>query len=148
MLTVLVPILVSYLLPADQLPTAPKLRRTLHEHALQQLMKIGPRYPLEFKQLMTEAPELRAQLEAAVRAQQQLGTHASQKGRHDAQNSAKAAAAAAASSAPARPIIQLKMDFSNFTSATAAATTATVADKPPTSMAAMTTTATAAAESN
>lgn len=119
MLTILVPILVSYLLPSAQLSTATKLRLALHEHSLQWLMKIGPRYPQEFKSLMAEAPELRAQLEAAVRANQQLGTHASQKGRHDAQNSAKAAAAAAASSAPTKPIIQLKMDFSNFTSTTA-----------------------------
>lgn len=120
MLTILVPILVSYLLPAAQLLTASKLRLALHEHSLHWLMKIGPRYPQEFKSLMAEAPELRAQLESAVRANQQLGSQTSQKGRHDAQNSARAAAAAAASSAPAKPIIQLKMDFSNFT-ATAAA---------------------------
>lgn len=117
MLTILVPILVSYLLPAAQLQPTPannKLRIALHEHSLQWLMKIGPRYPHEFKALMSEAPQLRIQLESAVRVSQQLG---SQKGRHDAQNSVKAnaAAAAAASSAPVKPIIQLKMDFSNFT---------------------------------
>lgn len=119
MLTILVPILVSYLLPAAQLQTSTKLRLALHDQSLQWLMKIGPRYPQEFKALMSEAPQLRTQLEAAVRVSQQLGSQTSLKGRHDAHNSVKAAAAAAASSAPVKPIIQLKMDFSNFTESSA-----------------------------
>lgn len=113
MLTLLVPILISYLLPIHQFKGATKLRLALHEYALQQLMKIGPRYPQEFKTLMSESPDMRAQLEAAVRANQQLSSQ-TQKFRNDAQNSARAAASA--SSAPVKPIIQLKTDFSNFSS--------------------------------
>lgn len=112
MLTLLVPILISYLLEPHQLRAATKHCVQLHDQALQWLMKIGPKYPQEFKSLMAESPELRAQLESAIRNNQ----HASQtqKYKNDMQNSAKASSAAGQSS---RPTIQLKTDFSNFSAA-------------------------------
>lgn len=45
MLTLLVPILISFLLEGNQLRTSPKFTVQLHEQSLQWLMKIGPKYP-------------------------------------------------------------------------------------------------------
>lgn len=109
MLTLLVPILISYLLEPNQFKTASKLRVQLHEQALQWLMKIGPKYPQEFKTLMAESPELRNQLESAVRNNQQTSN---QKYKNEMQNNAKAN-----QSGQPKPTIQLKTDFSNFTAA-------------------------------
>lgn len=106
MLTLLVPILISYLLDAQQLKTSGKLCHQLHDQALQWLMKIGPKYPQEFKTLMSQSPDLRTKLESAVRINQQANN---QKLKNDFQNNAKATIA------QQKPTIQLKTDFSNFT---------------------------------
>lgn len=45
MLTLLVPILISFLLEGNQLRSATKFTIQLHEQSLQWLMKIGPKYP-------------------------------------------------------------------------------------------------------
>jgi hypothetical protein len=45
MLTLLVPILISYLLEGQALRSANKYSLNLHEISLQRLMKIGPKYP-------------------------------------------------------------------------------------------------------
>lgn len=45
MLTLLVPILISFLLEGNQLRSATKFTVQLHEQSLQWLMKIGPKYP-------------------------------------------------------------------------------------------------------
>lgn len=45
MLTLLVPILISFLLEANQLRTSSKFCIQLHEQSLQWLMKVGPKYP-------------------------------------------------------------------------------------------------------
>ena len=45
MLTLLVPILISFLLEPPQLRVASKFCVQLHEQSLQWLMKIGPKYP-------------------------------------------------------------------------------------------------------
>lgn len=46
MLTLLVPILIKYLLEPTQMRNSSKYCMQLHDHALQWLMKIGPKYPL------------------------------------------------------------------------------------------------------
>ena len=45
MLTLLVPILISFLLEGNQFRSATKFTLQLHEQSLQWLMKIGPKYP-------------------------------------------------------------------------------------------------------
>lgn len=45
MLTLLVPILISFLLEANHLRTSSKFSLQLHEQSLQWLMKVGPKYP-------------------------------------------------------------------------------------------------------
>lgn len=45
MLTLLVPILISFLLETNQLRTSSKFCIQLHEQSLQWLMKVGPKYP-------------------------------------------------------------------------------------------------------
>lgn len=94
MLTLLVPILISFLLEENQQRTSSKFCMQLHEQSLQWLMKVGPKYPQvfsptsiiqfairinflfrqEFKTLMGQSPELRNKLESAVRNQQQAAT--------------------------------------------------------------------------
>lgn len=68
-------------------------------------MKIGPKYPQEFKSLMSQLPELRATLEAAIRNNQMASN---QKQKVELQNSNKS------NGNVAKPTIQLKTDFSNF----------------------------------
>lgn len=45
MLTLLVPILITYLVEPTQLKTAKRQAMQLHENSLQWLKKIGPKYP-------------------------------------------------------------------------------------------------------
>ena len=63
-------------------------------------MKIGPKYPQPFKHIMTSSPELKHQLEKAIRA-------------HQASSQAKTPKAQP-KVALAQPSIKLRMDFSNF----------------------------------
>ncbi|XP_034114354.2 HEAT repeat-containing protein 5B isoform X4 [Drosophila albomicans] len=105
MLTLLVPVLISYLADLSKLRTLPKYQRQLHEHALQWLLKIGPKYPQEFKALMCQKPELRQKLEAAIRNQQQ-SINLAQKANEAQRNGLLAK--------PQKPTIKLKTDFSNF----------------------------------
>ncbi|XP_021705387.1 HEAT repeat-containing protein 5B isoform X3 [Aedes aegypti] len=108
MLTLLVPILINYLLDPDQFRSKPKQCVQLHEHALQWLMKIGPKYPQEFKAFMGQAPELRIKLETAIKRNQMSAIQA--KNKSEAAN----AAARASATQQQKPTIQLKTDFSNF----------------------------------
>ncbi|XP_065165699.1 HEAT repeat-containing protein 5B isoform X3 [Atheta coriaria] len=101
MLTLIVPILISYLLDGQVLRSSGKYSLKLHESSLQWLMKIGPKYPQEFKKLMSQSPNLRTRLEAAVRSSQSV----QQKTRTEASIKPQAAQA---------PSIKLKTDFSNF----------------------------------
>lgn len=107
MLTLLVPILINYLLEAHLLKTSTKFRTQLHEHSLKWLMKIGPKYPQEFKSLMSQLPELRGTLENAIR-NNQLVSDQKQKNEYESSNSNKSNAN------NLKPTIQLKTDFSNF----------------------------------
>uniref|UniRef100_T1DQ05 Putative secreted protein n=3 Tax=Anopheles aquasalis TaxID=42839 RepID=T1DQ05_ANOAQ len=116
MLTLLVPILINYLDdPDDKLSTmqAPprsksKFVGALNDHAIQWLMKIGPKYPQEFKTLMAQAPQLRGKLEAAIKRNQLNASL--QKSKSEAAN----AAARNSAAQQQKPTIQLKTDFSNF----------------------------------
>ncbi|TMW51951.1 hypothetical protein DOY81_002941 [Sarcophaga bullata] len=105
MLTLLVPVLINYLAEPSKLRNLPKYQRQLHEQALQWLMKIGPKYPQEFKSLMGQSPELRQKLEAAVRCQQQSVAIA---------NRVQTAQSRSSLDKQQKPTIKLKTDFSNF----------------------------------
>lgn len=132
MLTLLVPILISFLLETSQLRTATKFSIQLHEAALQWLMKIGPKYPQvsfiffyhvrnanlsiyikfrmqEFKALMGQAPELKNKLESAIRCSQQQAANVLKLSAESKEN--KTASTAAQQQ---QPTIKLKTDFSNF----------------------------------
>ena len=106
MLMVLVPLLVSFLSETSQLSSQSHLRRTLHDFALQKLVRIGPQYPTEFRSVMTAAPDLRSRLEAAVKAQQ---------ANQPASKVKSMSASKAVTPAVQKPTITLKTDFSNFT---------------------------------
>ncbi|XP_015601934.1 HEAT repeat-containing protein 5B isoform X2 [Cephus cinctus] len=104
MLTLLVPILINYLLEGDKLQHGTKYQISLHQQSFQWLNKIGPKYPQEFKTLMTQSTELKTKLETAVRsshlqAQRQTRTLESAKQHLKVQTA---------------PSIKLKTDFSNF----------------------------------
>ena len=106
-MSVLVPMLVSYLLDGDTLKMANKTSVKLHDNALQSLMKIGPQYPAHFRSVMQSSPDLRSLLEGAVKVQKERGSST------DGRDGSKAALAA--SSQPAKPTITLKTNFGNFT---------------------------------
>ena len=103
-MSVLVPMLVSYLLDGEALKSAGKTSIHLHDHALQSLMKIGPQYPAHFRSVMQASPDLRAVLESAVKVQKERSSGSA------GQDSSKANAA----SQPAKPSITLKTNFGNF----------------------------------
>uniref|UniRef100_A0A182QPM0 HEAT repeat-containing protein 5B n=1 Tax=Anopheles farauti TaxID=69004 RepID=A0A182QPM0_9DIPT len=111
MLTLLVPILINYLEDPEQQQqqrTKSKYVVALNDHAIQWLMKIGLKYPQEFKMFMAQAPELRRKLEAAIKRNQMNATL--QKNKSEAAN----AAARNSAAQQQKPTIQLKTDFSNF----------------------------------
>ncbi|XP_049284271.1 HEAT repeat-containing protein 5B isoform X3 [Anopheles funestus] len=113
MLTLLVPILINYLDDPEQQQqqqrtTQSKYVVALNDHAIQWLMKIGLKYPQEFKTFMAQAPELRRKLEAAIKRNQMNATL--QKSKSEAAN----AAARNSAAQQQKPTIQLKTDFSNF----------------------------------
>uniref|UniRef100_A0A3P9KXT8 HEAT repeat-containing protein 5B n=2 Tax=Oryzias latipes TaxID=8090 RepID=A0A3P9KXT8_ORYLA len=98
LLALLVPTLISYLLDENAISSAPQVSRSLHDFALQNLMRIGPLYPAAFKTVIGAAPELKTRLESAVRANQ-------------ASSKAKAAARQAQPAVQAAPTIKLKTSF-------------------------------------
>ena len=98
LLALLVPTLISYLLDENNFTSAPQTSKELHDFALQNLMRIGPLYPVAFKTVIGAAPELKTRLEAAVRANQ-------------ASSKAKAAARQAPPTVQAAPTIKLKTSF-------------------------------------
>ncbi|XP_046971880.1 HEAT repeat-containing protein 5B [Vanessa cardui] len=102
MLWILVPIVISYLRePAEIARSAPA--RTIHEFALNWIMRVGPKYPQEFKTMMQQSSELRTKLENAVKASQ--ASRASRRAPPTRPNF---------DTRPAKPTIQLKTDFSDF----------------------------------
>lgn len=107
LLTLLVPILIGYLLEPHVLKMSSKYESQLHEQSLQWLMRIGPKYPQEFKSLMTQSNDLRIKLEAAIRYNQQS---TNQKQKPDSHTIAKSQLN------QSKPTIELKTNFSNFSS--------------------------------
>ncbi|CDQ63125.1 unnamed protein product [Oncorhynchus mykiss] len=71
LVAILLPILISFLLDENALSSAPASARTLHESALQDLMRIGPQHSSVFKALMASSPHMKARLEAAVKGNQE-----------------------------------------------------------------------------
>ncbi|CAJ1067697.1 HEAT repeat-containing protein 5B isoform X2 [Xyrichtys novacula] len=98
LLALLVPTLISYLLDENAISSAPQVSKSLHDFALQNLMRIGPLYPAAFKIVIGAAPELKIRLESAIRANQ-------------ASSKAKAAARQAQPTVQAAPTIKLKTSF-------------------------------------
>ncbi|XP_067680006.1 HEAT repeat-containing protein 5B-like isoform X1 [Haliotis asinina] len=103
LLALLVPILISYLLEEKSLTTASQPSRSLHEEALQKIMKIGPLYQEQFRMVMSMSADLKPRLEAAVKTNQAAITRA------------KLQPTTKVISEPVKPTITLKTDFSNFT---------------------------------
>lgn len=100
MLGLLVPILISLLSDSANLSKESKITKNLHDKALQNLMKIGPKYPEPFRTVVSSSPELKSRLESAVRANQ-----ASVKAKQPTVQPKMA---------PSQPSIKLRMDFSNY----------------------------------
>lgn len=103
MLTLLVPILINFLLEGDKLQHGTKYQINLHQQSFQWLNKIGPKYPQEFKTLMSQSTELKTKLENAVRLshlQAQMLSRTSEPVKPQFKVLA--------------PSIKLKTDFSNF----------------------------------
>ncbi|KAL4613050.1 HEAT repeat-containing protein 5A [Arapaima gigas] len=93
---VLLPILVSFLLDENALNSASLPARTLHQSALQDLMRIGPQNSAVFKTIIASSPSLKARLQSAVKVSQE---------------SAKAKTALGQSPCKTSPSIQLKTNF-------------------------------------
>lgn len=102
MLTLLVPVLINYLIDGESMGSATKLTLTLHDASLQWLRKIGPKYPQEFKQLMSQTSNLRLRLENAIQMNQQLQKIMKSEPNVDRPHLQQP------------PSIKLKTDFSNF----------------------------------
>ena len=102
MMSLVVPLFVSLLLDPLAVSHAPKQRKTTHDHVLQSLKQTGPKYPAAFKAVMQGAPQVKQQLEAAIRAEQ-VPSKSGKVGRPGMEKSDSKA-----------PAIKLKMDFSNF----------------------------------
>uniref|UniRef100_A0A4W4DTG3 HEAT repeat-containing protein 5A n=1 Tax=Electrophorus electricus TaxID=8005 RepID=A0A4W4DTG3_ELEEL len=71
LVAVLLHILISFLLDENTLSSAPVASRSLHEYALQDLMRLGPQHSSVFRALMASAPHLKARLEAAIKGDQE-----------------------------------------------------------------------------
>nr|XP_055377450.1 HEAT repeat-containing protein 5B isoform X2 [Condylostylus longicornis] len=110
MLTLLVPVLINFLSDPTKLKTLSKPIRQLHDQSLGWLMKIGPKYPQQFKSLIGQTPELRIKLETAIRHNQQFTTNLNNRNNNDGQNSGTRQP----SNLQLKPTIKLKTDFSNF----------------------------------
>lgn len=129
MLTLLVPVLITYLLEPSELKAAKRQTVQLHDNSLQWLKKIGPKYPevcsmgerqgtclknvflftfQEFKTLMTQSPVLKLKLEQAIRNSQVASQYSS------ANNSQSKMKSNMQKIAAPNPTIKLKTDFSNF----------------------------------
>ncbi|XP_062864698.1 HEAT repeat-containing protein 5B [Trichomycterus rosablanca] len=98
LLALLVPTLISYLVDENAFFSATPTSKALHDFALQNLMRIGPLYPVAFKTVMGAAPDLKTRLESAIRANQ-------------ASSKAKTMARQTQPSVQAAPTIKLKTSF-------------------------------------
>lgn len=106
-MALLVPILIGYLMEASLLKLANKNSQLLHENSLHYLMKIGPKYPQEFKTLMSQTMDLRNRLETAIKEQAQM-QHLKLQDRPQLKEGSSVRLQLSV------PSIKLKTDFSNF----------------------------------
>ena len=109
MLSVLVPMLVSYLIEPEHEKLTTAISLKLHQVALQKLMQIGPLYPTHFRTIMQSSNDLRNRIETAIKAQQNptaAQQHSSKKSAVDGSKT---------SAIPSKPSITLKTNFGNFT---------------------------------
>lgn len=72
---------------------------SVHNHVLQQLMLVGPKYPAPFRSVMASSLLLKTKLEAAIKRSKTSTTPNKQSNKGTSHQ---------------QPAIQLKMDFSNF----------------------------------
>ncbi|KAJ0063184.1 hypothetical protein NL108_013353 [Boleophthalmus pectinirostris] len=90
LVSLLLPLLVSFLLDENALSSAPPASRSLHDSALKDLMRIGPQHPVVFRSVMSLCPELKSRLEAAIRVnQEQLRSKPSSEASSRGQSSTK-----------------------------------------------------------
>ena len=104
MLSVLIPMLVSYLLEPETMSKQTAVVKKLHQTSLQKLMLIGPQFPADFRTIMQSNSELRQKLEVAIKTQQSEPTT----------NITKTTALDSKINAPVKPSIKLKTNFGNF----------------------------------
>lgn len=102
-----VPTLVNLLIDPESSQKASQERSVIHTCALQQLMKIGPQYPQEFRTVVGRNLRLKNRLETCIRAAN-IGSdlNKDQSPNVDSHSTMKAVSS---------PTIKLKTDFSNFT---------------------------------
>ncbi|XP_062252890.1 HEAT repeat-containing protein 5A isoform X1 [Platichthys flesus] len=86
LVAILLPLLISFLLDENALGSAPPASRSLHEAALQDLMRLGPQHSAVFRSLIASCPHLKSRLEAAVKGNQET-VNAKASGAHPAKSS-------------------------------------------------------------
>ncbi|XP_035216852.1 HEAT repeat-containing protein 5B-like isoform X2 [Stegodyphus dumicola] len=101
-----VPTLVNLLIDPETSQVASSFRQKVHAYALQQLMKIGPQYPQEFRTVVSRNLRLKTKLETCIRAAQ-MGS--------DLNRNSPDSRTQISSRTVSTPTIKLKTDFSNFT---------------------------------
>uniref|UniRef100_A0A3B4AH64 HEAT repeat containing 5A n=1 Tax=Periophthalmus magnuspinnatus TaxID=409849 RepID=A0A3B4AH64_9GOBI len=90
LVSLVLPLLVSFLLDENALSSTPSASRSLHDSALKDLMRIGPQHPVVFRSVMSSYPELKSRLEAAIKVnQEQLRSKPSSEASPRGQSSAK-----------------------------------------------------------
>ncbi|CAK6980082.1 HEAT repeat-containing protein 5A isoform X4 [Scomber scombrus] len=100
LMSVMLPLLISFLLDENALGSSPPVSRSLHEEALKELMRLGPQHSAVFRSLVSASPQLKSRLEAAV------------KGNQESLNAkASSANSASRSGAKSSPSITLKTNF-------------------------------------
>ncbi|XP_053192170.1 HEAT repeat-containing protein 5A [Scomber japonicus] len=100
LMSVMLPLLISFLLDENALGSSPPASRSLHEEALKELMRLGPQHSAVFRSLVSASPQLKSRLEAAV------------KGNQESLNAkASSANSASRSGAKSSPSITLKTNF-------------------------------------
>ncbi|KAG8183923.1 hypothetical protein JTE90_029028 [Oedothorax gibbosus] len=99
-----VPTLVNLLVDPENPQSLTPARTTVHQCALQQLMKIGPQYPQEFRTVVGRNLRLKSRLEACIRTAQ-AGSDS---------NREQSSESELRSNMRSSPTIKLKTDFSNF----------------------------------
>ncbi|XP_054715706.1 HEAT repeat-containing protein 5B-like [Uloborus diversus] len=101
-----IPTLVNLLIEPESSQKSSPEKNAVHSCALQQLMKIGPQYPQEFRTVVSRNLRLKTKLETCIRAAQTgTDTNRDPSGENGSQSNARVAS----------PAIKLKTDFSNFT---------------------------------